>query len=376
MRMMQSNGYDGLPPAQSARNSLRRVFAAAAVLLLLAVLLLILSIVQSRRSPVSLRQNGFLPADGKTTFYAAAGNGLAAADSDEIRLFSSAGKQVAHSDVQMHDPVCAAGSAVSVYYDRESESIFALYPDGTSRTAHTEGFPIFADVNETGLITVILDKSDSFGSVMVYDTDLTPLFLWSSGTSYPVAARISSNDILCVSCVSRDGGALRFFRIDSSEEHGRFDLPGEVVLDIGYVGGETLAAVTPEKIVFLSADGQLLQEHPFQGSHLDAYSLSGAFAAVSTVTGYSGGAGTITTFDGQGQIIASLSAPRHVDALSSGGDSLLALFTGEESTLFSSSLEELVSYQPEEGVSQVFLTPGGMAYFAGPGGVTQIDFSR
>ena len=65
-----------------------------------------------------------------------------------------------------------------------------------------------------------------------------------------------------------------------------------------------------------------------------------------------------------------------MEALSVGGEELLALFTGEESTLFSSALEELVSYQPEEGVTQVFLTPGGMAYYAGPGGVTQIDFSR
>ena len=373
---MQSNGYDQLPPAQRARHSLRRVLAAAAVLLLLAVLLLILSIIQSRRSPVSLRQNGFLPADGKNTFFAAAGNGLAAASSDEIRLFSSAGKPVARAEAELRDPVCAAGAAVSVYYDGESESLYALYPDGTCRTARTEGLPVFADVNETGLITVILDKSDTLGSVMVYDTDLTPLFLWSSGSSYPVTARISANDILCVSCVSREGGTLRFFRIDSSEEHGRFDLPGEVIADIGYVGGETLAAVTPDAVLFLTTDGELLQEHSFRGSHLDAYSLTGEFAAVSAVSGYAGGTGTITTFDDRGEVIASLSAPRHVEALSAGGDALLALFTGEESTLFSSSLEELVSYQPEEGVTQVFLTPGGMAYFAGPGGVTQIDFSR
>ena len=374
--MMQSNGYNGLPAEPRTGHSLRRVFAAAAVLLLLAVLLLILSIVQSRHSPVSLRQNGFLPSDGKATFYAAAGNGLAAADSDEIRLFSSAGKAVARCEVQLHDPVCAAGAAVSVYYDGESPSIYALYPDGVCRTASTEGLPVFVDVNETGLITVILDKSDSLGSVMVYDTDLTPLFLWSSGTSYPVSARISGNDILCVGCVSREGGALRFFRIDSSEEQGRFDLPGEVIVDIGYVGSDTLAAVTPESVLFVSPAGQLLQEHSFQGDHLDAYSLTGAFAAVSTVSGFSGGTGTITTFDGQGQVIASLSAPRHVEALSVGGEELLALFTGEESTLFSAKLEELVSYQPEEGVTQVFLTPGGMAYFAGPEGVTQIDFSR
>ena len=373
---MHSNGYDDRPAAGKSGHSLRRVFAAAAVLLLLAVLLLILSILQSRRSPVSLRQNGFLPGDGSISTYAAAGNGLAAAGPEEIRLYTSAGKLIARYETRLSHPLCAAGASVSVYFDGESERLHALSPDGTHRMAETDGAVIFADVNETGLITVILDKSGSAGAVMVFDTDLTPLFRWSSGTAYPVAARVSADDILCVSCVSREGAALRFFRIDSSEEQGRFDLPGEVIVDIGYVGDETLAAVTTDALLFISPGGELLREQSFEGSHLDAWSLGGRFAAVSTVTGVSGGSGVITTFDHQGEIMDSVSAPRHVEALSACADRLLVLFAGEESTLFSDGLEELISYQPESDVTQVFLTPGGMAYFAGLGGVTQIDFSR
>ena len=62
--------------------------------------------------------------------------------------------------------------------------------------------------------------------------------------------------------------------------------------------------------------------------------------------------------------------------LGSGGSQLLVLFTGEESTLFSSALEEIVSYQPPEDVRQVFLCSDSRALFAGASGVVQIDFNR
>ena len=57
-----------------------RVAFAVGVLALLAVMLLILSVFQARRPVSSLKQNGFLPGSGKATVYAAAGNGLAAAE--------------------------------------------------------------------------------------------------------------------------------------------------------------------------------------------------------------------------------------------------------------------------------------------------------
>ncbi len=358
------------------RRGMSRVLAAVCVLLVMSVLLLILSIFQSRRPASSLRQNGFLPPDGRDTFFAAAGNGLAAADHDEIRLFSSGGKCAASVPVQFEQPMCAAGAAVSVYYDNGVPGLYALYPDGNDEYTDTDGAVVFADVNETGLVTVILDKSGTMGVVMVFDTDLTPLFRWDAATAFPVCARTDKNDLLCVNCASREGGSLRFFRIDASQEQSRFDLENELILDVGFLSDRSLAAVTEKRILFVNTAGELIASQSFEGSHLDAFSLKGDFAAVSTVSGSAGGSGVLTTFDAQGQILDSLSAPRHADALCVCGDQLLVLYTGEESTLYKSDLSEVVSYQPEEGVKQIFLTPNGTAYYAGPGGVTQIVFGR
>ena len=74
--------------------------------------------------------------------------------------------------------------------------------------------------------------------------------------------------------------------------------------------------------------------------------------------------------------MAGIDAAGHAESVAAAGDMLLVLFTGQESTLYEADLTEIVSYQPEEGVNRIFLTRGGMAYFAGPEGVTQIDFGR
>ena len=169
---------------------------------------------------------------------------------------------------------------------------------------------------------------------------------------------------------------LCFFRIDSEHEQARFMQPGELILDVGFLSDGTAAAVTGQRLLLVRPDGTLAADRSFDGRHLDAFSLQGDAAFVATLTGYGGGQGLLTAYDAQGGILGSVAAPRHVDALSTDGERLLALFTGEESTLFSTDLAEIVSYQPEEGVDRVFLTHGGMAYFAGPEGVTQIDFGR
>lgn len=85
----------------------------------------------------------------------------------------------------MTEPMCAAGTQLAVFWDAGQNGIHALYPDGSAAESATEGGVCFADVNETGLITVLTDKDGYRGSVVVYDTDLTPLFRWDASSVTP-----------------------------------------------------------------------------------------------------------------------------------------------------------------------------------------------
>ena len=368
--MMHSKEYESSP-----RRSVSRLFIASVVLLAIAVLLMAVSIAENRRSLPFFRDRNAFSLEGEApAAYAAAGSGLAAVSGEHIRLFSSRGKCVAEDEALLEEPACAGSSLLGVYYDVGQQGLRALYPDGTARQTDTPGPVYFADVNETGLITVLLEKSGYKGSVMVYDTDLTPLYRWDAGSGYPVAARAAGDDRLCVSTVSAEGSSLHFFRIDREEEQALFSVPGEIVLDLDFLMDGTLAAVTEKQFLLIREDGTLSASHPFEGLHLDAWFLEGSFAAVSTVTGLEGGSAVLTTLDSQGHILGSRTTDRDVIALSAAGDRLLVLFAGEEATLYSSDLEEDISYQPGEGMTRVFLSADGRAIFAGDPGVVQIDF--
>lgn len=353
-----------------------RVLVAAVFLLAAAVVLLVMSLVEGQFF-VSLRsRRGFRLEGGEKVFYAQAGNGLCAATTTNIQLFTSGGKTAARQEVDMIDPACSGSSLLGAYYDIGRNGLYALYPDGRRRYTDTEGPVVFASVNETGLVSVIMEKSGYKGSVMVYDTDLSPLFRWDAGSGYPVAARISRDDVLCVGCASGDGSALRFFRIDREDEQASLELPGELLLDIGFLSDGTLCAVTAGRLLMVSPDGGLTGEYPFRDRHLDGYWLRGSFAAVSTVSGTDGGSAVLATLDGLGRILGERAADRSVLSLSGAGDRLLVLFQGRESTLYSSALVEEVSYQPPEDVTQAFLFPDGRALFGGAERATPIDFDR
>ena len=376
MRMIQSMEYDPNPasPAPSRRRP-GRVLAASAVLLAIAVLLLILSVTQARRPAAAMRQNGFLPAE-EDAFFSAAGNGLAVAGHSGGRLYSASGKSVAEQEAKMISPVCVGSSLLSAYYDTGQSGLFALYPDGSVQSLSTDGAVTFVDVNETGLVTVLLENTDGRMAVLVLDTDLTPLFRWDVGRGIPLVGRTFGEDLLCVSSVDRDGCYLHFFRIDRPEEQHLLSFPGEILLDLDFLSDGTLAAVLEDRLVFVDEHGELRSSVDYSGSHPEAWFLSGDFAAVATVSGLGGGSGTLTAVSSDGTLLGSCGAPLHVRALSGEQGELLVLYDGGESTLYDRELTELISYQPEADVDQVFLTPKGMAYFAGPSGVTLVDFGR
>ena len=369
---MHSKEY-GSPP----RRSSSRVLAATAVLLAIAVLLLVVSVVENRRALPFLRDRSAFPVEtGSPVVYASAGSGLAAATSEHIQLFSSRGKCVAETDVLFEKPGCAGCTLLGVYYDEGRPGLTALYPDGSVRQTETPGPVFFADVNETGLVTVLLDKSGYKGSILVYDTDLSPLFRWDAGSGYPVSARCSGDDRLCVGTVSAQGSELHFFRIDREEEQAGYSIPGEILLDLGFLSDGTAAAITEERIVFVRCDGTPAADHPFEGRHPAAWWLRGGFAAVSTVTGLEGGSAVLSTLGSDGRILGNCTADRDVTALAGAGDRLLVLYAGSESTLYSSALEEDISYQPDESMTQVFLSADGRAIYAGDSGAVPIDFDR
>lgn len=359
MKMIQTD-QDTSPTRSS-----RRIYIATIVLLVFAVLLLVISVVENWKELPFLRQTVFTLDEGEDHVFASAGSGLAVASTRSIQLFSAQGKCAAREPVDFQIPACAACSQLGAYYDVGCEGVVVLYTNGSFRKLNTEGPVRLVDVNETGLLAVLSDKTGYQGCITVYDTDLSPLFRFDAGTSYPLAARLSSDDRLAVSFLSEEGSSVLLFRIDREKPSAEVSLPDEMIVDLGFLSDGTLALVTETELRLLEGDGSEAARVSFEGAHLEAWWLQGSFAALDTVSGLNGGSGRLVTLDSRGNILGKMDAPRDIRALSGAGEKLLVLFAGEESTLYTSSLEEDISYQPAADVRQVFLRGDNSAIFCG-----------
>lgn len=366
--MMHSNDMEPV------KRPLSRVAAALLVLLALLLLLLLLSAAGNRDLLPFRRPPVFELEGGEDAAWSAAGNGMAAATTEHIQLFSVQGRTVAEEPVAFTAPACAACSLLGAYYDVGSPGLHVLYPDGKSRFADTEGAVLLVDVNETGLVAVLSDKEGYLGCVTVYETDLTPLFRYDALSAPPLVARLSADDRLCLVSALEEGSTVRLFRIDRETPAAELSLPGELAVDAGFLSNGTLALVTEQALLLLDRDGRLLDRYSFDGAHLSAWSLRGDFAAVACVRGLGGGTQLLTTVDGDGVVLGSLEVPLTIVDMESQNDELLVLYIGEESTLYYSSLEEDISYQPAEDVKRVFLGSERRAVFCGEKNAVIVSF--
>lgn len=320
-----------------------------------------------------LAESAFTYSAGGSPCFDAAGSGLAVSSTTGLALFDGTGARRAEDVFSSDTPACSGSAELSVFYDVGAYGLRAVGADGKVRTLDTDGPVIFADVNEAGVLAVTSEYAGYKGCVVVYDKKLSPLFRWDSGSAWPVTARVSPEDILCVNCTAAGGSVLRFFRMDQETELGSYAADGELILDFGFLNGGVTAAVTETRLILLDKTGQEISTWSLEGRYLTGYWLDGAFAALVTSPYHSGGGAIITCLDPDSGLLGELDTGREVTALSAAGKRLLVLYP-DEATLYTDQLREIVSYQKVQNVKQIFLRADGTALLAGAYGADCIDF--
>ncbi len=346
------------------------VLLGAGILLVCALLVRNGSVTARNRKPVE-----FVLMEGNEPCYAPAGTGLAAATTAGFQVFASDGSVTTERVQPMDTPVCAASSWLCIFYDVGEPDLVTVRADGVTQVLETEGGVTFAHANDDGALAVVAEREGYKGSVTVYDRRLTALFRWDSGSGYPVTARVSDQGVLVVNCAGDQGSVLHGFRTDQEDELFSYTAPGELILDFGFLSGGSLAAVTESRLIVLDESGEEILSHPFPEAYLTAFSLEGDVAVVAASTRSVGGSTVLTVADGRGRVLEELDTGREVLGLDTSGNRVLVLYP-TEATLYSSRLEDIISYQKVENVTQVFLRADGTALLAGPSGVTGVYFGR
>ncbi len=353
------------------RTRLGRILSAVVVLLLVAAVVLAflfreelsggLSGLFNREDAYIQEGEAFSYEAGSDVVFALAGNGLAVASSTGAHLMDGEGHTILRQVFSMDTPAVAASEHQAAFFDVGGTALRVIDMDGTATNLDCASAIISVSMNASGWMAVCTEETGYKGMVTVYNASLEPVYYWYAGSGYVLKAVVSpGNDSLAVLCASEAGGSVHVFSLDSEAERAAYTAEGELLVDLAYLSGGRLCAVSENQAIFLSGDAQEVGAYDFGGLYLADYNLSGEFSVFYLVRYRTGNAGTLVTIDDTGAVLGTRETERDVSSISVQGSRLLVLY-GDTMALYDRNLGETGTWSDTLGVREALLRPAGDA---------------
>ena len=359
-------------PEQKRRGrTLRRILAGLLTLLLVAAAVLAF-VYRDRLTGENLRRlfgreaselaarEAFTYETGAEQIFAAAGNGLAVASSSSAQLLSAEGETVFKQVLSFENPAVFASEKGALFCDLGGTGcIFAGF-DGEALTPEHTGAVQTAGMNENGWFYLVTTEAGYKGLVSVYNSACEKQYEWWSGSGYVLRADIApDNRSLAVLCADRDGAKLHFFSLNSETERGSAAVADTLLIDLCWLGGDTVCAVGETGVWFWNGDGAEKGTYPLEGRYLLDYEFGRSGYIAIFVSDYrSGAGGTLLTLDGRGQELGAAALERDVISLSAVGKQLLVM-TGGSLALYSQDLVRQSANETLMTAKRAILRPAG-----------------
>lgn len=287
--------------------------------------------------------------------------GLVTVSNGGIRTYNSAGKENLVSSFTMAHPTLAVSGSSAIAYDIGGYIVKIFDTDNIIREMETENPIIAADLNENGWLTLCTQETGYASAVTVYNGSGTAVYKWSSGEGYVFSAKVyDNNSKMALLVLDAEGTSLVRLTLSSEEEAGRFSLPGQVIIDFGFVGSST-ALITDSGIVFLNKDGEESAGYDFGGRILCDYTMENGRSVMAVLADdamQTSGEIVIVMPDGTEE--SKTVFTEKVTDVSSEKKNYAVL--GESgAVIYNEKFEELSVYDDAEGERIVFLDGGVMA---------------
>lgn len=297
---------------------------------------------------------------GSNEVFAAAGNGLAIASGSGMQLLDSDGYTVTKQIFSLSAPAVAASGVNCAFYDVGGTTLRVADFGGTITNLDSPEPIISVSVNDNGWLAVVTEERGHKGLVTVYDAELSPVYMWHSGSAYVLSARISpDNKSMAALTVNAEGGGVSIFSLSSEEPTAVFEARGELLIDLCYISQNRLCALSESRALFLDAKLEEQGSYDFAGRYLTDYNMDGnGFVALLLGKYRSGNAGTLVTLGQDGSLTGQLDIQRDLVSLSASGSRLLAYYS-DELVLYSPELERQGSREDVVGLKGALLRDKG-----------------
>ena len=203
-------------------------------------------------------------------------DGLMKVTASRVAFLSVTGNEIFTVDISMEVPMQAQSENYFVVADQDGFAYALFNQDGIVYYRHTEGMISFVTVSDEGVVGLITDVSDAFGSVCIIDSEGNQAAQWTSFESgYPLSLDYSPDGrILNVSLVDINRSQMQpnikqlYIPVDLREqkpyEYGHYSPDVSNILSVAaWIDNQTLL-VSGISDVVCSRDGQII---PFEVSY-------------------------------------------------------------------------------------------------------------
>ncbi len=278
---------------------------------------------------------------GSGEAFAAAGKGLAVANTSGFELLDTDGTPVTSMVMQMENPAATGCDSYAVFYDLGGRRMAVARFDGAVEELDTEGSILSATVSEGGYLAVTTEQTGYRALVTVYGPDLDEVYKWYSSSAWVISAVVSPDSRkLAVLSYTASGSEVRFFRLDEEEQTASYQAESTVLLDIHWFTSSKLCALSSEQALFFSADGEEQSAYPFGGQYLVGYTFDGSNCAAFALSPYRAGTtATLVSLDPNGEELGTAEVQSEIVCLTA-ADLEVMVLCSDGAVLYNSSLAE------------------------------------
>ena len=316
---------------------------------------------------------------GHDRVFADLGEALAAAGSLGIQVLDKSGAETLRDSFRMSAPAISVSSGHALAYDIGGISLRVFGASKVTASIEATGDIVSAAINKNGWFCVCTQESGAFKSfVTVYDGKSREVYKVSLSSGYALSAEVSpDNKRMAVLSLTEAGGRISFYDLSRDGEAGSYELPGGLMLDMRYLSGDKVLAVTMDALITVGTDGTASQLFNYSGRRLGGYDLSDEFLTLHLLDYGVGYQGRLITLSTGGKLLGEYPTDSGIISMSSSGG-YLSVLRNDGLFFFDKEFGEYppIAESPSAAGATVVLAISGGALAAGDHSAVFIGYER
>ena len=317
---------------------------------------------------------------GAGNVYAGFDDGLLVGTESGLTLYALDGEQKAFVQGSVPTPVLRTGGGMSLLFSPGSSYAAAVAEGGDVKMdGAVSGAFLDAGFSVDGYLATLSSESGSKAVATVYNPELSPIFRFSSRTRYLNACAVNEKgSLLAVASLSEEESIYRsgvtILRTDEEltdleqEDSSavRLDLGNQVIYELRFLDKTHLLALAQDELVFLDAEGKILQRLSLREESLIDYSVSDEGWLIAALTERGGGS-RVLTLNAEGETLGEQELQDRVLSVSAAG-SYAAVLTELSLQSYDRHLELYERSWDTQAATRVIARTDGTALLVGSGG--------